>query len=104
MSEKRKRRSGACIWWAIGIVLILVVSVAGDLIGLKEARRAIFVPAGDVAYGFRSFDGWLSWEQYAAADFDPDYVVWTVPSRLVIAAELGSLVFIAWRKRRFASL
>jgi len=47
---------------------------------MHEPRRFIFLPGGDVGLGFKSFDGWLEWIEYAP--WDPahtDTAWWSLP-------------------------
>jgi hypothetical protein len=61
------------------------------------------VPAGDVAYGFRSHCGRLQWVQDASWHRAVYFVCWSVPWWSVIAVEIGALIFIL-RPRQAATL
>ena len=59
--------------------VLFAVSAACCAATLSSPRRFIFLPFGDVAYGFRSYAGRLDWIQYAPWQQDPDWVEWSLP-------------------------
>jgi hypothetical protein len=72
--------AASCHWWVDG-----TTNPESDL---------IFLPSGDVAYGFRSFGSRLEWVQYASwQHHDPYYPEWSLPWWPIVAAEVVALLF-----------
>ncbi len=95
----------------VRIALITGVCAAAAVCGtcwvttIQDPGRFIFLPAGDVGLGFRSFAGRLEWIEYAS--WDPahlDTPWWSIPWWSVIGALALGMVACAWpRKSRPAA-
>ena len=78
--------------------ILLVASVLWCFDGLSIANSDfIFVPSGDVAYGFRSFAGSLEWVQNAGWQRNPYYPAWSVPWWMIISIKCAALFYFGWR-------
>jgi hypothetical protein len=81
--------------WICAIAVLLATSSLWWIDGNTNPESDfIFLPSGDVAYGFRSFSGRLEWVQYASWQrHDPYYLEWSLPWWPIIAVEVIVLLF-----------
>jgi hypothetical protein len=87
--------------WILTIALILVVSVIWWIEGITDPDSSFTpVPAGDVAYGFRSHDGRLQWVQNASWMRSRYYPAWSIPWWTVIVAEIIALLYVVRHERK----
>lgn len=73
-------------------------SLVWCLATVNDPGRLLFMPLGDVAGGFRSWDGRLEWIEYAGWERNPDKPQWSVPWWPVIAAEAVAMIYAARRR------
>ena len=73
----RKRRA-RCIYLCVACFLF-AASFLWCVACINEPGRLLFLPLGDVAGGFRSWNGHLEWIEYACWEQNPDYPMWSVP-------------------------
>src|SRR4051794_19401673 len=67
---------------------LFVASLACCIATWDSPRRFIFLPAGDVAMGFRSSHGWLDWIEYAEwSQSESSSLRWSVPWLAVFSFE-----------------
>src|SRR5580658_7446213 len=85
----------------IAVHLLLVTSIVCCFLTWKSPGRFIFVPAGDVGLGFRSYAGWLEWVEYAPWDPRPDSVEISVSWMQTIAIEALAVVLVYLRRRQW---
>jgi hypothetical protein len=81
---------------------VFIASLACCIATWDSPRRLLFLPAGDVAMGFRSTHGWVDWIEYT--DWDKrEYPSWSIPWLAFFALELLPVWLVLRRPRRPAA-
>lgn len=79
--------------WLAGVICILCIAcIAWCFATWQAPGRMIFLPAGDVGMGFRSYAGWLAWVEFAPWQRNPDHIQFEVPWIAVILVEILMIV------------
>jgi hypothetical protein len=82
---------------AVGVLAILASSIC-CWATQDRPGRCIFIPAGDVGLGFRSWGGWLEWIEYEGWEPDKtDYVRLSVLWWAILLAEIVFCLAVLFR-------